>query len=357
MSKNVCFLISALDHSGGTERVTTLIANSLTERGFNVSIMSSIGGLSPFFKLDDSIKVISLYPEHVSIKKNALGLILRIRKVLLREKIETLIVVDSINCVFSTIASAGLNINHICWEHFNLNVNLGSLFRSLGRRLAVQWCDHIVTLTQRDKLNWCDTFKIKDKIHSINNPSTCQRQTHTPSLEMKTILCVGRLTEQKGFDLLIHSWAKIADEFNSWKIIIVGSGNDEPQLKDMINKYGLAKSIILKGQQSDVEPFYRSASFFCMSSRFEGLPMVLLEAQSYSLPIVAFDCDTGPAEIIQDNISGFIVEHLNIDDLAKALRKMMSIDQLNYDRMSQNALKNTMHFDLDRTILRWEEII
>ena len=100
MSKNVCFLISALDHSGGTERVTTLIANSLTKRGFNVSIMSSIGGLSPFFKLDASIKVISLYPEHVSLKKNALGIILRIRKVLLREKIETLIVVDSINCVF-----------------------------------------------------------------------------------------------------------------------------------------------------------------------------------------------------------------------------------------------------------------
>ncbi len=55
--------------------------------------------------------------------------------------------------------------------------------------------------------------------------------------------------------------------------------------------------------------FYRQASFFCMSSRFEGLPMVLLEAQSYSLPIVAFDCDTGPAEIIQDNVNGKLVEN------------------------------------------------
>jgi len=354
---NVCFLISALDHSGGTERVTTLIANSLANRGFNVCIMSSIGGLSPFFELDHRINVISIFPESVSVKKNALGLISRIRKVLIKEKIETLIVVDSINCVFTTIASIGLNINHICWEHFNLNVNLGSSFRSLGRRMAVQWCDHIVTLTQRDKLNWCSRFKVKDMIHTINNPSTCQQQAHSPSLEMKTILCVGRLTEQKGFDLLIDSWSRIVHEFENWKIIIVGSGEDESLLQNMIDEYGLADSIVLKGQQNDVAPFYRSASFFCMSSRFEGLPMVLLEAQSYSLPIVAFDCDTGPAEIIEDNVNGYLVDYLNVDQLANSLKKMMLLDSLSYNRMSQNALENTIHFDLESILLRWEKII
>ncbi|MDO3666193.1 glycosyltransferase family 4 protein [Acinetobacter higginsii] len=355
--KKVCFLISALDHSGGTERVTTLIANSLAKRGFNVSIISSIGGTSPFFKLDERIKIFSLYPEATSIKKHTLGLIKRIRAVLVKEEIETLIVVDSINCVFTTIACRGLKINHICWEHFNLSVNLGSKFRSLGRWMAVKWCSQIVTLTERDKQNWETKYRINNKVKTIFNPSTCQQQQHMPDLGYKTILCVGRLTQQKGFDLLISAWSKIASEFIDWKIIIVGSGEDELILKNKVTEYGLGCSVIFKGQQQDVAPFYLAASFFCMSSRFEGLPMVLLEAQSYSLPIVAFDCDTGPAEIVQHNISGFLVNKLDVDDMAGSLRKMMLVDQNTYKKMCKNALRNTTNFDLNSITLLWEKVV
>lgn len=355
--KKVCFLISALDHSGGTERVTTLIANSLAQRGFNVSIISSIGGTSPFFKLDERIKIFSLYPEAMSIKKHTLGLIKRIRAVLVEEEIQTLIVVDSINCVFTTIACIGLKINHICWEHFNLNVNLGSKFRSLGRWMAVKWCSQIVTLTERDTKNWENKYQIKSKVRTIFNPIVCQQQQHIPSLDRKIILCVGRLTQQKGFDLLISAWSRIANEFQEWKVIIVGSGEDELILKKMVVDAQLGNSIIFAGQQQNVAPFYRSASFFCMSSRFEGLPMVLLEAQSYSLPIVAFDCDTGPSEIIQHDVTGFLVNKLDIDDMAMSLKKMMSIDQDSYIKMSRNALQNTISFNLSNIILLWESII
>lgn len=355
--KKVCFLISALDHSGGTERVTTLIVNSLVARGFDVSIMSSIGGLSPFFKLDDRVKVFSLYPENISLKKHAFGLIKRIREVLIQESIQTLVVVDSINCVFTTIACMGLKINHICWEHFNLSVNVGSKFRSLGRWMAVKWCNQIITLTARDRENWENKYQIKNKVITIFNPSTCQKQQHIPSLDSKSILCVGRLTQQKGFDLLISAWSKIVSEFQDWKIIIVGSGEDELVLKKMVVDAQLGNSIVFAGQQQNVAPFYSSASFFCMSSRFEGLPMVLLEAQSYSLPIVAFDCDTGPSEIVQHDVTGFLVNKLDIDDMAISLKKMICIDQNSYIKMSRNALQNTTNFNLSNIVLLWERVI
>ena len=92
---------------------------------------------------------------------------------------------------------------------------------------------------------------------------------------------------------------------DGWKIIIVGTGEDEVSLKEMAVNYGVSDSIIFAGQQKNMDPFYRQASFFCMSSRFEGLPMVLLEAISYGLPIVSYDCDTGPSEIIQNDVNGF----------------------------------------------------
>lgn len=355
--KKVCFLISALDHSGGTERVTTLIANSLAKQSFSVSIISSIGGTSPFFKLDERIKIFSLYPKAMSIKKNALGLIKRIRAVLVEENIQTLIVVDSINCVFTTIACRGLKVNHICWEHFNLNVNLGSKFRSLGRWMAAKWCSQIVTLTERDRKNWENKYQIKNKVTTIFNPSVCQMQQHTPSLDHKTILCVGRLTQQKGFDLLISAWSKIATEFQEWRVVIVGSGEDELMLKEVALEAQLENTIIFAGQQKSVDSFYRAASFFCMSSRFEGLPMVLLEAQSYGLPIVAFDCDTGPSEIIKHEVNGFLVNKLDIDDMAMSLKKMMSIDQDSYIKMSRSALQNTTNFNLSNIILLWKRII
>ncbi len=85
--------------------------------------------------------------------------------------------------------------------------------------------------------------------------------------------------------------------------------------------------------------------------------MVLLEAQSYSLPIVAFDCDTGPSEIIQHDVTGFLVNKLDIDDMAMSLKKMMSIDQDSYIKMSRNALQNTISFNLSNIILLWESII
>lgn len=355
--KKICFLIGNLNNSGGTERVTTLIANALTEKNYQIFILSLADGRQPFFELVPSIKTYSLYPEKISFKKNFLGAIWRIRKFVTQHQIDTLIVVDSISCVFTVPALFGLKVKHICWEHFNFKNNNGVVFRDYGRKIAAKYCDYVVTLTQRDKELWEKGLKkINAKIVAIANPVSYEDIGNTPSLEYKTILTVGRLTHVKGFDLLITAWSKIVRQVSGWKIVIVGSGEDEIMLKQMAKDLGVDDSIIFAGQQKNMDQFYRQASFFCMSSRFEGLPMVLLEAQSYGLPIVAFDCDTGPAELVSDN-TGILVLNGDVLAFSNAIKTMINASELNYKKTCNSNLKHIKQYSIGKVKKNWEKII
>lgn len=192
-----------------------------------------------------------------------MGAVWRIRKFVTQHQIDTLVVVDSISCIFTVPALFGLNIKHICWEHFNFNVNLGVKYRDIGRKWAAKYCDYVVTLTQRDKELWEKGLKkINGKITAISNPVTYEDIENIPSLEYKTILTVGRLTHVKGFDLLITAWARVAQQVPDWKIVIVGCGEDELMLKQMAKDFAVDDSIIFAGQQKNMDTFYRQASFF-----------------------------------------------------------------------------------------------
>ncbi|ENU95208.1 hypothetical protein F970_02095 [Acinetobacter sp. CIP 102082] len=355
--KNICFLIGDISHSGGTERVTTLIANQLV-LNHCVHVLSLSNGATPFFAQYPTIINNRLFDEKVSMRKHYVAVIKKLRNYLLYHKIDTLVVVDSISCVFTVPACTGLRINHICWEHFNLKVNLGSWFRDLGRWMAAKWCNKIVTLTERDKSFWDKRFDLEhtNKVVAIANPSPFEVQQNIPSLDYKTILCVGRLTYQKGFDLLITAWARVAQQVPDWKIIIVGSGEDELMLKQMAKDLHVEDSIVFAGQQKDIDQFYRQASFFCMSSRFEGLPMVLLEAQSYGLPIVAFDCDTGPAELVTKE-TGFLVTNGDIIEFANTIILQITISKVSYAEMIKKTLSFNTNFKLDKKILEWLDIV
>lgn len=356
--KKICFLIGNLNNSGGTERVTTLIANALAQKDFQVSILSLTDGKQPFFELVPSIKTYSLYPKKISFKKNFFGAVWRIRKFVTQHQIDTLVVVDSISCIFTVPALFGLKVKHICWEHFNFNVNLGVKYRDIGRKWAAKCCDYVVTLTKRDKELWEQGIKnIKAKIIPIANPTPFEVQENIPSLDYKTILCVGRLTYQKGFDLLIPAWARVARQVPDWKIVIVGSGEDELMLKQMAKDFAVEDSIVFAGQQKNMDSFYRQASFFCMSSRFEGLPMVLLEAQSYGLPIVAFDCDTGPAEMVDDGVNGYLCKREDINDLANKLRAIIMMDKKLYIDYCEASKTNVEQYSIDNIVLKWKAIL
>lgn len=356
--KKICFSIGNLNHSSGTERVTSLIANSLSEKDFRIYILSLWGGDKPFFSLNTLVKTDSLFSKRISMKINYISAVLKIEKFVEKNNINTLIFVDSISCVFTILALLGLKTNHICWEHFNFNSNSDVRLRDVGRRWAAKYCDYIFTLTQRDKELWENGLKnIHAKIIAIVNPSPFFDIEHTSSINNKIVLAVGRLTEQKGFDLLIDAWKLVCNQKKDWILFIVGNSEDENILKQKVKDYQLEKFIKFIPTTQDVIYYYKKALIYCMSSRNEGFPMVLLDAQTHNLPIIAFDYDTGPSDIIEHGKNGLLVELLNIKALSFSLLKMMNLKQSEYDIYIKESNVRFGRFDIENVLLKWMKII
>ena len=116
-------------------------------------------------------------------------------------------------------------------------------------------------------------------------------------------------------------------------------------------------TVEINSSTDNIAQYFKNASFYCMSSRFGGLPMVLLEAQSFGLPIVSFDCDTGLAELINNGVSGYLVEPENIEKLSEALTKMINLDKNSYLRMCINAKENVNNFKVDEIVKKWLAIL
>lgn len=356
--KNICFLISDLNNSGGTERVTSLIANKLSSTAYNISILSLNNGSRPFYELNNNIKIHSLYSKKISFKKNFFGTAFKIRAFVKKYNVDTLVVVDSISCVFTVPALYGLKINHICWEHFNFNVDLGVVYRRFGRKLAALNCDYVVTLTDRDRELWQNGLRhIKAKIVPIANPNPYENIGHKPSLNFKTVLSMGRLTDQKGFDLLIEAWRLVCVINKDWVLRIVGDGEDKEKLKKQARQLGIDDRIEFISATQNVQYYYRTSSIYCLSSRYEGLPMVLLEAQAFGLPVVAFNCDTGPSEILNDKENGWLVEDGNTKALANQLLSCINMKNTTYINSIEYSILSVKRFSVQNIINDWEDIL
>lgn len=356
--KRICFFIGSMNRPGGTERVTAIIANELAKKGYEVSILSSFEGDNPFFELHPTIMIDEVYKYKVSMKKNGVSLIRKIRKFVIKQKIDTLIVVDSLACVFTIPAMIGLNVKHICWEHFNFNYNLGVKLRDIGRILAARYCDGVVTLTEEDKQLWINGLsKISAKLISIANPTPYENIETFPKLESKVILAMGRLTSQKGFDMLLQAWALVSKSHNEWILHIVGSGEEEPNLKSMAVDLNIIERVTFIPFTKDVEKYYQEASFYCLSSRFEGFGMVILEAMSFGLPVISFDCECGPTELINKNINGFLTKSNDITALGQKLIEIMNMSNEKYIKLSQSAKMSSKKYYVSNLIDKWIEVI
>jgi glycosyltransferase involved in cell wall biosynthesis len=146
-------------------------------------------------------------------------------------------------------------------------------------------------------------------------------------LAEKTVLAAGRFAYQKGFDLLLPAWAQIAADHPDWRLRLCGSGNLKKPLRAQIKELGLTDSVSFEGP-ADMAKAMADASIFALSSRFEGFPLILLEAMSKGMAVVSFDCPTGPGEIIDDHRNGLLVPALDVDGFAAALRELIEDEDL-----------------------------
>jgi glycosyltransferase involved in cell wall biosynthesis len=352
----IIFLGGNFNLSGGTERVASIIANELTKIGYEITVVSAQGGGHPFYPLDSRIKIRSLFSE---VGRNLLRtplLIYRIRKLVLEEKADVLVTVESMLALFTVPATVGLETRNICWEHFNFNNDLGRRGRRIDRHLAARYCDVVVTLTERDRSYWKDRTTGSAKIVAIPNPSPFPVQfiDHDVS-KKKIVLATGRLASQKGFDMLLQTWSLVAPSSEGWRLRIVGDGPERESLAGQARSLGISETVEFTGLVSDVEKHYREASIFCLSSRYEGFGMVLLEAMAFGLPVVSFDCDMGPAEVLEGT-GGKLVAQGNVEELTKELLGLMDSPE---ERLEISALsqKKAQLYQPDNILGEWVKAI
>ncbi|WP_254715272.1 glycosyltransferase family 4 protein [Actinomadura sp. NAK00032] len=174
--------------------------------------------------------------------------------------------------------------------------------------------------------------------------------------EDKVVLAAGRLVRTKGFDLLMRAFAPIAAEYPDWTLRIFGSGARRDRLLALIGELGLTGRVELRPRTADLPAEMRRASVYALSSRREGMPMVVIEAMGMGLPVVSFDCPHGPAELIADGADGLLVANGDVDALTAALRKLISDPALR-DRLGERALRSVRRHDLDHIGARWSRLI
>ncbi|AWQ50362.1 amylovoran biosynthesis protein AmsD [Serratia marcescens] len=209
----------------------------------------------------------------------------------------------------------------------------------------------VIVLTEKDA-TLLKSWKLKAEV--IVNPVKHQ------NIEKKTrshiAVAVGRLTAQKGMELLLNNWSSFIEDNPTWRLDIAGEGELEHELKQQAEKLGLIDSVNFLGKVRDMESLYRKADILLMTSIYEGLPLVLLEAKAWGVPVIAYDCPTGPREIIENGKDGFLIESGDHLGYIQKLNELANDDELYYS-FSRNTKNTSMKFDADRLRENWISLI
>ncbi|MEH7484912.1 glycosyltransferase, partial [Neobacillus drentensis] len=248
----ICFFSGDISRNGGTERVATIIANGLVERGHEVLFLSYKGGLKSYYHLDKKVKLYSInmenYKDFFSRKIMPYKNLIRFFKA---HKVDIVIDIDILLSIYTLPIKKIVGAKVISWEHFNLLENRVKT-RVLARRLATIFADSIITLNRNDMENYLSITPAfnKKKIRFIYNPAIAKYETKT-NLVNKTVIAVGRLTYQKNFQLLIKLWKEIEKKNPEWKLVIVGEGEDRESLDELILINEL-KNVSITGFKEDI---------------------------------------------------------------------------------------------------------
>lgn len=350
---NLMFFLPSINNTGGVESATITLLNSLAEMNksniYLVTFDSEM--LNQRNKLHKNVNFIGL--NIINYKLNYLKVLFLIYTKIKFFKIDVFINVETISLLFTLIPLflRKKSTKNIVWEHFNFYNNNGRKLRDILRKIACKFSDMVITLTERDKKAWTENLKIEDNIKFIYNISPIQLTRNPYNLNSKKVVSVGRFVSVKGFERLIKSWSILMNKYtpHDWELNIVGFGNGKDDLLELIKFENLNNVYILDGTNNVIDRF-KESSIYCMTSFYEGLPMVLIEAQSMGIPCISFDIFAGPSEIIQD--SGILVEDGNLDLFADSIFKLINSENLrNY--YSENAFVQSSRFHYKTIANEW----
>ena len=359
---NICFLLGGFQGNGGIGRVTSVLANRLcVESNYIVHTVSYVKDSRPMlYELDSRIKNHTLFSTSMSMAKailfkNAVG---KLKKIIEDEKIDVIVACGALFYPIAILAAKAKKIRCICWEHINPATVSDYKFQGAARKYAVKKADDIVVLTKSAEAYYRDHFNLPaNRLTQIYNPvSTGSGRSAEYRDSSKKIISVGRLSYQKNFSLLIDVAADVLPKYPDWSWDIFGSGEEFEALSQKIKEKGLEGRVNLLGQVSDLYDRYGDYAFQVMTSRYEGFPMSLIEGMANRLPLISFDIETGPDEIIKEGENGFLVPPEDRETMAERICRLIEAPELRKE-FSEASYSLRTKYDLESIVLQWKELL
>jgi len=357
-------------NSAGMERIISNKANYLVNSGYDITIITTDQkNRKSFYTLDERIKLIDLcinYKDHTNKSNWKLMKFLfrlysnkkhkkKLKKILFEIKADIVISMFNQDAYFLYRIKDGSK--KILETHFAKIINftaprkglyyLLDIYRDYIRTKIVSKYDKFVVLTHEDKNYWGSLPNIK--VIPNANSFKC---SELANINSKIAIAVGRYEYQKGFDDLINIWAIVNKKHPDWKLNIFGQGSQKKYLQNLINDLKLSDVINLFPPTENIKDEYLKSSMLIMTSRFEGLPMTLLEAQVCGLPLVSYSCKCGPRDVIKNNENGFLIEQGNMEKMANKIIKLIENKNLR-KKMSEKSFEFSKIFSEDKIMNIW----
>ena len=374
--KKILYILKSYAVKAGTERVISDKMNWLSDHGYEVTLVTYEQGQHPHaFQLHPGIRHVDLDVRFFELSKygrikhlwhlKRMRMQFRSRLQSLVDEIQPDIIVATTYSmkmmdIILTIRTCARKIveSHVaCYTVKKSYDYSGKPLLSKLASLYDQWilgklnmAETLVALTEGDAAEW---RKYVSNVVVIPNPVTLYPDTVLPhDGSGRRALCVGRLHDQKGYDMLVDAFAMIADKCPEWKIDIFGDGPDKAMLIEKINHYGLSDRIIINAPTSSIFNEYQSSEFLILSSRYEGFALVLLEAMACGIPCVSYKCKFGPEDIIVDGENGLLVENGNVKELAEKILWMATHNE-DRIRMGKQAREVVGNYKMELMMQRW----
>jgi len=356
---NLTFVSSSLG-CGGAEGVMAGMCNEWSNRGVNVSLVTLRQDISDHYSLAPNVKRsrVEFFWPSKNLFHRAWSQIkrwVRLRRAIQRTHPDVVIVfIDKTN-IRVLLAMLGSKIPIIVSERcdprmYQLGKTWGWLRKQLYPKAAA------VVAQSESVATWLTGQAHASRVEVIPNgvrdPST---EIADETRSARQVIAMGRLCEEKGFDLLLQAWSKCRAR-ETWRLRIMGDGDLYESLEASIRTLGLSDSVSLEGKVDRPNPMLAQSQIFVMSSRTEGFPNALLEAMACGVPAISFDCPSGPANIIRHGVDGLLVENGNVDALAAALDRLID-DPTTRRQMSESAREVVERFSTQSVLARWEALI
>ncbi len=352
----IAFLILNLN-SGGAERATSSLANYMAAQGHSVSIIT-IDGTESFYPLDDRVNKLFLCLKELpkgtgfSRLKAEAQRALSLRDCVQTLKPDVLIGMSNIMTTYTVFCTKFSRVKAIGTERNNPYVYLATPAMTYLRKVSCILCDGFIHQTKRaqkffPKITYKKSAVIPNAVFNplISQVSYCEEKE-------KIITAMGRLVNDKGFDVLIKAFSLVADSVPDYNLVIFGKGELQDKLLGDIKHLGLSERVALPGVRSDALFDVAKSSLFVLSSRNEGMPNVLMEAMACGVPCVSTRCPMGPEELINDGENGLLVPVEDEKALAEAMLRVLSDNGL-AQMLSLNALRLRETHSIETIGNRW----